>query len=129
MFGKGTKAYGILANKCPRCHEGEVFPNKNPYNLKEMMKVNERCDKCEQSFEPEPNFFYGAMYISYMYTTAIFMFSFVLGRYILELSATGTVILAVGLLLAFAPYVFRLSRSTWLHINVKYRKDALKKNV
>lgn len=128
MFGKGTKVYGILANKCPRCHEGEVFPNKNPYNLKEMMKVNDRCDKCDQPFEPEPNFFYGAMYISYMYTTGIFVFSFVLGRVILDFTATQTVFLAVGLLLISSPYVFRLSRSTWLHINVKYKKDILKKN-
>ncbi|KAB2813675.1 DUF983 domain-containing protein [Phaeocystidibacter luteus] len=128
MLGKGTKVYGILKNKCPRCHEGDVFPNKNPYQLSKLTKVNDHCDVCGQSFEPEPNFYYGAMYVSYGFNVALFVASFVIGKYILGLETAGVIALLVGVVLILTPYIFRLSRITWLHINVKYKKDELTKN-
>lgn len=127
MFGKGTKIYGIAKGKCPRCHEGEMFPNHNPYDLKHMTDINSECDVCGQTFEPEPNFYYGAMYVSYAYTVAIFVASYVISSLILNLGIWYVIGSTVGSLIILSPFVFRLSRTTWLHINVKYQKDALKK--
>lgn len=121
MFGKGSKIYGIVRMKCPSCQEGDMFPNKNPYELGKLMEINERCSSCGQSFSPEPNFYYGAMYVSYGYTVALFVASYILGAFVLHLPVWGTIALLVGLLLVLAPYFFRLSRATWLHINVKYK--------
>lgn len=125
MFGKGTKIYGVVNMKCPRCHEGEIFPNRNPYDLKRLMEVNESCDKCGLKYEPEPNFFQGAMYVSFAYQVALFVASMIIGFVFLGLSATGVILLLVGLLVSLTPLMIRLSRSTWLHIIVKYRKDAI----
>ncbi len=128
MLGKGSKVYGILRMKCPRCHEGDMFPNKNPYELKRLTEVNEKCSECGQKFEPEPNFYYGAMYVSYGYTVALFVASYIIGNSFLKLPVWGTIVLLAALLLLLTPYLFRLSRATWLHINVKYRKEAIQKN-
>lgn len=125
MFGKGSKLYGISRMKCPRCHEGEMFSVKNPYRLKHLTKINERCDKCQQSFEPEPNFYYGAMYVSYAFATALFVFSFIVGSNFLGFDSFGIVVLMISMLLVLSPVIFRLSRVVWLHINVKYREDAI----
>lgn len=127
MFGKGSKIYGIVNSKCPRCHEGDMFPNKNPYNLSRLTEINDRCSVCNQNFNPEPNYYYGAMYVSYGYTVALFVASYILGSVIIGLGMWETIALLVTLLIILAPYLFRLSRVTWLHINVHYRKDAVKK--
>ncbi|GGH77881.1 DUF983 domain-containing protein [Phaeocystidibacter marisrubri] len=126
MFGKGSKIYGIAKGKCPRCHEGEMFQNRNPYDLKHMTEINSECSVCGQTFEPEPNFYYGAMYVSYAYTVAIFVASYVISSLILDLSIGYVIGITVGSLILLSPFVFRLSRITWLHINVKYKKDAIK---
>ncbi|MDZ7846560.1 MAG: hypothetical protein U5L96_07210 [Owenweeksia sp.] len=57
IFGKGSKIYSITRFKCPRCHEGEVFKNKNPYNLAEMFKMHEYCSHCGLRYEFEPGCF------------------------------------------------------------------------
>lgn len=90
------------------------------------MEINDRCSECGQSFSPEPNFYYGSMYVSYGYTVALFVASYIISSVFLELPVWGTIAILVGLLLVLAPYLFRLSRVTWLHINVKYNKEALK---
>ncbi len=128
MLGKGTKVYGIARMKCPRCHEGEMFPNRNPYELRKLTKMNDKCLECGQTYEPEPNFYYGAMYVSYGYTVALFVASYIIGAVFLHLPVLGTIALLIGVLLVLFPYLFRLSRVTWLHINVKYKPDAIKKN-
>lgn len=71
MF-KGTKLYAITQSNCLHCMEENIYPNKSPYNLKRFAEINKRCSACNQNFEPEPNFYYGAMYVSYGYTVALF---------------------------------------------------------
>jgi hypothetical protein len=68
---KGTKLYSILGNKCPRCHEGDFFMTKNPYNLKKFDKMHERCSVCSEKFDKEPRFFYVAMQVNYALTVAV----------------------------------------------------------
>lgn len=70
---KGTKFYSIARGKCPRCMNGDIYPVNNPYRLKNLTDLNPRCTHCKQNFEPEPNFYYGAMYVSYAYTVALFV--------------------------------------------------------
>ena len=70
---KGTKFYSIARGKCPRCMDGDIYPVNNPYRLKNLTDLNTHCTHCKQNFEPEPNFYYGAMYVSYAYTVALFV--------------------------------------------------------
>ncbi|MCT4622055.1 MAG: DUF983 domain-containing protein [Schleiferiaceae bacterium] len=125
MFTKGSKVYGITRMKCPRCHEGDLFESKNAYDFKNMAKMHEECPVCKQSFSPEPNFYYGAMYVSYAYSVALFVAVYVISAVFLDLGIWATISLLAGVLLVLSPYLFRLSRSTYIHIFVKYDKNAL----
>lgn len=118
--------YGILFQKCPRCHEGELFVEKNPYKLKHIFEMPERCPECGQSYHLEPSFYYGAMYVNYALTVAIgvavFIAMLVLGgnwklhEYLIGITAA---------LFVSAPYTFRLGRSIWINMFVKYDPNAL----
>ena len=127
MVGKGTKLYSILHSKCPKCQEGDLFLDPNPYHLKNMDKMHVNCPVCAEPSEPEPNFYYGAMYVSYAYTVALFVATYVISALILGLAMWSTIGLLTALLVILGPYLFRLSRVTYLNFFVHYDKDAAPK--
>lgn len=125
---KGTKLYSILHQKCPRCHEGELFEERNPYKLKKIFDMPERCEKCNQLYQLEPSFFYGAMYVNYGLTVAIavavFVAMTVLGSdWELHHYLIG-IILGIFML---SPLTFRLGRSIWINFFIKYDPKAMDK--
>jgi hypothetical protein len=48
-----------------------MFAIKNPWNLKQTMKMNDICPVCDQHFNPEPGFYFGSSYVSYALTVAL----------------------------------------------------------
>ena len=48
-----------------------MFANKNPYVLKETMKMNKECPICGQPLNIEVGFYYGSSYISYTFAIAL----------------------------------------------------------
>ena len=60
-----TLLRSIFQFKCPNCREGSLFVNSNPYKLRELNKMHERCSKCNLKFSLEPGFYQGAAYVSY----------------------------------------------------------------
>lgn len=123
IISKGSKLYSILSFKCPRCHEGEVFETRNPYKLGKLFQLNEHCPHCGLRFQIEPSFFYGAMYVSYGYSVALFVATYLLMEIIYEPSIWQVVIALAVVLLLLTPLVFRLSRITWLNLFVKYQPE------
>jgi uncharacterized protein (DUF983 family) len=60
----------LLALRCPRCHEGKIFTSRAlSFKFADMPEV---CPVCGQPTEPEPGFYYGAMFVSYAFSVAIF---------------------------------------------------------
>tara|TARA_B100000900_G_C20583556_1_gene718581 strand:- start:680 stop:1009 length:330 start_codon:yes stop_codon:yes gene_type:complete len=106
--------------------EGEIYPDKNPYRFKTMTDFNPRCSVCDQNFEPEPNFYYGAMYVSYGYTVAIFIAVYTFLGIWMDWSMWSTVGALALILVVTAPIIFRISRTTWLSLFVKYDKNVNK---
>jgi hypothetical protein len=88
----------------------------------------EHCDRCGLKFNLEPGFFYGAMYIGYGISIAYLSTFYLLLLLILkDFEVELYFVLAIGSLLALTPIIFRLSRSIWLAIFVKYNRNAIKK--
>lgn len=80
----------------------------------------ERCEHCDFKYEIEIGFFYGAMYVSYAITVALAVV-FIMSTFIFNIKNIEQVIFIFALvILAFFPLVFRLSRSIWLHLFVKF---------
>ena len=111
--------------RCPKCRTTKMFTE--PLKLKDPLSMYESCANCGQRFEPEPGFYYGAMFISYIVSgwilllLALFLV-FVIGW---SLDSVKWIIIAVGLL-AFLKTV-RISRSIWIHMVVKYSAELNRK--
>ena len=82
------------------------------------------CPVCGQLYEPEPGFYYGAMFLSYIMSG--FVFSGLVGFCIIVLGMNVNA--AIGVLLIFAAlsyfFLLRFSRSLWINIMIKYDPDA-----
>jgi uncharacterized protein (DUF983 family) len=123
----GTKIYSILAEKCPRCHQGNLFVNKNPYQLRNWGEMHENCSHCELKYELEPGFFQGAMYVSYGLGVAQSVALLIFYWIVFEFDPLWFFIINTVALIVMAPILFRMARAIYLNLFVKYRKDLSNK--
>lgn len=104
-----------LECKCPHCRSESMFLYP-PYHPK-FNKMHRHCPNCGGDLEPEPGFYFGAMYVSYGFNVAI-MFTLFLVTSILiepeELWVYFAIILTPTVL--FLPLNFRWSRVIFLHL-------------
>jgi uncharacterized protein (DUF983 family) len=118
----------LLGCKCPRCRRGDMFEDKNPWHLKNTMKMNKTCPVCEQPLELEPGFYFGAAYVSYALTVAFSAVTFVIWYKFIGFSDNENKLLywlisnAIGMI-ALQPYLMRVSRTGWLAFFVNYDRD------
>ncbi len=120
MIPKGSKLYSVVYGVCPRCQQGKVF-RYAPYKHLDFARMNDHCAVCAQPFEPEPDFYQGAMYVSYGLSTGLFLVIGVLMLFYLDLGYLVT-FAAIGLAgVGLLPVLFRVSRLVWLNLFVSYR--------
>ena len=83
--------------------------------------MHDKCGHCGQKFTPEPGFYYGAMFLSYILSgwlllltalALVFYFNWTVEK-------TMLVIIALGILSYFK--LMRFSRSLYIHLVVRYR--------
>jgi len=115
--------YSMFFNKCSRCHQGDVFESKNPYNLSKMFKMHKTCSHCELEYEDEPSFFYGAMYVSYAISSGWFMIWYAIQSYFLNWELLPFAIFITLFIIAVAPLTLRWSRLIWLNFFYKFKKE------
>lgn len=119
----------FLANtfmcKCPRCQQGDLYTK--PFQFSKPVDMPEKCPECGQLFLPEPGFYYGAMFLSYIVSG--FFFLGVVGLCIIVFKMSVNTSMFVVLLAAVLVYfpLLRCSRSLWLNLMVKYDAKALDK--
>lgn len=117
----------VLTCKCPKCRKGRMFPSGNMTNPLKFHKMNERCEVCGQSFDPEPGFYFGAMFVSYGVNTALFVGVWVLLTLLVVDYSLSTLLILLGLtVIVFLPLTFQLSRSIWIAIFVPFQKAQSK---
>lgn len=118
----------LLACKCPRCRQGDMFASKNPWNLKTTMKMHNVCPVCKQPFNIEVGFYYGSSYVSYALSIAISAATFVAWWVLIGFSVYDNRFfwwlgINAGLLILLQPYLMRVARTGWLAFFVRYDKD------
>jgi uncharacterized protein (DUF983 family) len=103
----------VLAQRCPVCLQGSMF--SGPF------KMNERCPVCGHRFMREPGYFQGAMYVSYVLATAVFLVLVLIIQLLLgaRLGFWGALAVAVVLQMLLVPRLYRYSRVIWAHVNVR----------
>ena len=125
MLKKGDKTYSIFYLKCPRCHEGETFETGS-WSWKKPFDMLQRCPKCDLNYFPEPGYYYGAMFISYVWTGWFCLLFMGVFYWWLDLSQEISFALLIGFLAINFVYIFRISRLMWININVRYDPKTLK---
>lgn len=118
----------LFACKCPRCRRGDMFVDKNPWNLKKTMKMNKTCSVCGQPFNIEVGFYYGSSYVSYAFSTALCIATFVAWWVLIGFSFNDNrffywMAFNAVFLIVMQPYLMRVSRTGWLAFFVKYDPD------
>lgn len=113
--------YSIFRNKCPRCREGSLFSRNSIFPLSKLTDTPQNCPVCGEDFVREPGFYWGAMYVSYGICVAWMLPAFALIKVPFGLSIFNTILILIALQILFLPWLFRLSRSLWIHIFVSYQ--------
>lgn len=99
----------------------------NPY-ASGFMNMEKKCTQCAANFQREPGFYFGAAYVSYALTVALWVavvvalytFDFIgLISYSFFENPVLTIVLGITLLVVLLPVLYRLSRSLWIHMFVQ----------
>lgn len=118
----------LLRLRCPKCRTGNMFQHK-PYSFKGVSSLHENCPHCGTSYQLEPSFFYGSMYVSYALGVAlavavyVLLFIFGLGKN----AMTSFIAIAVAIIFS-APYIYQLSKVVWASFFIKFDPKKAAKN-
>ncbi len=86
-----------------------------------------RCPKCDLNYFPEPGYYYGSMFISYIWTGWFCLLFVAFFHWYMGWSQTVAFsLLGIFIVINFV-YIFRISRLMWLNIHVKYDPKAIEK--
>jgi uncharacterized protein (DUF983 family) len=99
--------------RCPRCGRDKVFPN-SILHMGKFAETQYECAQCKLSYEPEPGFFFGAMYWSYAIIVAIIV-TMSVAMNLLGLFDYAIVSIPVAIVV-FLPVIFRYSRMLMLYV-------------
>jgi uncharacterized protein (DUF983 family) len=116
----------LLAMKCPRCHKGKLFVRQNPFNLKMLSKMPEKCSCCELLFEPEPGFYYGAMFVSYFLCIPIMFLNYFIFEEGMGISGPYFLTANAIVLLILWPVIFRYARVFYIYLFVGFDESFKK---
>lgn len=125
LFNQGDKMYSVLRHKCPKCHEGDLYPTRIS-SFRKIFTMNDHCAQCGQDFTIEPGFYWGSMYVAYILSSGLMLSGFALVYFLTGwgIMESFLVVLALALLLYGA--IFRTSRAIWINFYVHYKKPEAK---
>lgn len=107
------RVISFLLCRCPRCGQDKVFPHSIT-NLRKFADTKEECARCGLIYQPEPGFFFGAMYWSYALVVGLIItMSIVFSIFDIFDYAITAIPVAIIVLL---PLIFRYSRVLMLYV-------------
>ena len=98
---------GILRQRCPRCREGRMFRG--------AVTMNDPCPHCGLIFQREEGYFLGAMYVSYILSTALFAAIYCAWALVAGWFGIWAALLSIISYAPCIPAVFRYSRVLWIY--------------
>lgn len=101
-----------------------MYINNNPYIISETMKMHDHCSHCGTKYKMEPNFFFGAMYVSYGIAVLIGILIFLLAYFAFNAGVkTSFIAILIGLIVLM-PWVTRVSRNIYINMFMDYDASA-----
>ena len=119
-----SKIVKVVRMKCPRCHQGNLFTKRNPYSLKDGLKMPDHCPACGQDFKIEPGFYIGALWTSFPIVIFLMTLLSVVLLVFVKMQLEWFFVAITIILFSLQPIIIRLGRAIWIHIFVDYDQDA-----
>jgi len=116
---------GVFNHKCPHCREGKMYKH-SAFNVLRYTEMHTECPVCKQPLEPEPGFYYGAMFVSYAISVAIIITTFFTVYFLLKNPPVETYLsIIIPIIFLMMPLNFRYSRTLMLYLfgGIKYRES------
>lgn len=120
MQHKPDIIYSIFTCRCPGCRTHSMFIGKT-FDFKNLGKVYKTCPNCGTDLYIEIGFYWGAMYLAWGFSAMFAIAQFLLYHIVFGFEFRTIIILFVLIQLLVSPYIYRLSKSVWVHIVVRYK--------
>ncbi len=111
----------IMKKYCPRCQRSPIFVQ--PFNIADPIAMPKKCSTCGQKFEPEPGFYFGAMFLSYIISSFFFLSIAAACILIWDWTVNQAFVLIIAFAIITYLWFLRISRSLWIHIVVGFDPD------
>ncbi|MBE9460853.1 DUF983 domain-containing protein [Dyadobacter subterraneus] len=119
-----SKIVNVFRMKCPRCHQGNLFTKRNPYSLKDALKMPDNCPVCGQDFKIEPGFYIGALWTSFPIVIFLMTLLSVLLLVFVKMQLEWFFVAITIILFSLQPIIIRLGRAIWINIFVDFEENA-----
>jgi uncharacterized protein (DUF983 family) len=120
MLKKGSKLYSILTGTCPKCQKESMYFDQNPLHIENVLKMHEKCGHCGLTYQIEPSFFYGAMYVSYGLNVAVGIAAFIISYLVFSSSLKVAFISIIVSIVLLFPFILRWARNIYINMFVSY---------
>lgn len=120
---KNLLVRNVFLEKCPNCGVGAVFENKQP--LFSVPVTKEKCTHCQLTFEKEPGFFIGSMYVSYGLAVFEGIVTFVLAHFLFpELTAVWALVTIIAVIVLLSKKNYKWARIIYIRIFLGPKRDS-----
>lgn len=124
-----SSAVALLQLRCPRCHQGKLFTH-SALHITKFAQMPAECPVCGQTFEPEPGFYFGSMYITFGFNVATFLVLGVAIYYLMGNPDTWVYVSFItGATVLLTPVILRYSRALMLYLfgGTRYNKNWIRR--
>jgi hypothetical protein len=90
-----------------------------------IYNMHDNCPKCNQDYQKEPGFYWGAMYIGYGLSSGYMLSAMVLCIFAFDFTVNQSFVTAIIGGVLFVPLMARLARAIWINIYVKYKPSSV----
>ena len=109
--------------RCNRCRLGALFPT-GTLSFRRPFEMYTHCPRCGLDYWPEPGFYYGAMFLSYILFCFPFLGLVIVLHWVVGWSLEASMLTLCAVAALTFVYVFRVARSAWLAMNAKYDPET-----
>lgn len=108
----------LIKGMCPKCNGDKIFKTNGSFVNFKLPVMNEKCSKCDMTFDKEPGYFLGAMYLSYGFAIIQLMAVFLIFVNLVSLGWLFLIMFCT--LIGFMFFNYRYARICYIHIFYKH---------
>jgi uncharacterized protein (DUF983 family) len=128
-LSKSSSYNALLHQRCPRCRQGDVFEYPST-QLSKFAVMHKNCPICNQNYEPEPGFYFGAMFVAYGLIIAMVFILWLTLFFVFDDPPFSVYIIVIVIFnVLLLPLLFRYSRLIFLYAfgGIRYDSQILNK--